>query len=150
MLTKENDEEEKKDRRRKLKLYTTTRIKSRNFLSNILYNGVKEEDLYDRHFIFDVYVLMTKNLNLFSLEREIFDINNREIVRMLWEECIDQGFYKFACEKENFMYLNRKNFLYPGTSHIVWSYIEKDEIFFERMRKSVISHKKIFQYVYAK
>ena len=45
------------------------------------------------------------------------------------------------------MYL--KNVLYPGTSHIVWSYIEKDEKNFERMRKIVVSHKKIFQYVYA-
>ena len=64
---KKKDEEEKKDRRRKLKLYTTTRIKSRHFLSRILYNGVEEEDLYDRSFIFDIYVLVTKNLNPFSL-----------------------------------------------------------------------------------
>ena len=73
----------KKDSRRKLKPYTTTRIKSGNFLSNISYNGVKEEDLYNRNFIFDVYVLVTKNLNPFSLERKIFDINNCEMVRML-------------------------------------------------------------------
>ena len=72
---------------------------------------MKEEDLYDRNFILDVFVLVTKNLNpSFSLERKIFDINNREIVRMLWEEYIDQAFYKFVCEKENFMYLNGKMF----------------------------------------
>ena len=29
---------------------------------------------------------------------------------MLWEECIDEGFYKFVCEIENFMYLNEKTF----------------------------------------
>ena len=41
---KKNDEE-KKVRRRKLKPHTTTRIRSWNFISNISYNGVKEEDL---------------------------------------------------------------------------------------------------------
>ena len=43
--------------------YTTTRIKSRNFLSNISYVGIKKED-----FIFDIYLLITKNLNQFSTE----------------------------------------------------------------------------------
>ena len=35
--------------------YTTTRIKSRNFLSNIAYVGINKEDYYNRDFIFDVY-----------------------------------------------------------------------------------------------
>ena len=51
-----------------------------------------------------------KNLNPFSLGRKNFNINNREIVPKLWEECIDQIFYKFLCEKETFMYLYGKTF----------------------------------------
>ena len=43
--------------------YRTTRIKLRNFLSNISYVGIKKED-----FIFDIYLLVTKNLNQFSTE----------------------------------------------------------------------------------
>ena len=53
-----------------------------NFLTNILYNGVKEEDLFDRSFVFDVNILTTKNINPFSLERKIFDVKNREMVHM--------------------------------------------------------------------
>ena len=41
--------------------YTTTRIKSRNFLSNIAYVGINKEDFYNENFIFDVYLLVTKN-----------------------------------------------------------------------------------------
>lgn len=55
----------KRRKKRKLKLYTTTRIKLRNFLSNNSYNRVKEEDLYNRNFIFDAFVFVMKNLNLF-------------------------------------------------------------------------------------
>ena len=36
------------------KKYTTTRIKSRNFLSNIAYVGINKEDYYNKNFIFDV------------------------------------------------------------------------------------------------
>ena len=42
--------------------YTTTRIKSRNFLSN---RRLSKEDYYDKNFIFYVYLLLTKKLNPF-------------------------------------------------------------------------------------
>ena len=45
--------------------YTTTRIKSRNFLSNISYVGINKEHPYNESLIFDIYVLMTKNLKSF-------------------------------------------------------------------------------------
>ena len=50
--------------------YTTTRIKSRNFLSIIAYVGINKEEYYNKNFIFDVYLLVTKNLNLFLLDRQ--------------------------------------------------------------------------------
>ena len=73
-----------KENKWKLILHTTNIIKPRNSLSKILYNVAKEEDLYDINFILDVYVLITKNLNLVSLERKLFDVNNQYIVCMLW------------------------------------------------------------------
>ena len=37
--------------------YTTTRIKSRNFLSNMIYMEMNKEDYYNKNFYFDVYLL---------------------------------------------------------------------------------------------
>ena len=53
--------------------YSPTRIKSRNFLSNISYTGISKNDFYNENFILDVYVLIVKNLNLFSLSRKVID-----------------------------------------------------------------------------
>ena len=39
---------------KKIKRYNTTTIKSQNFLTNISYNEVKEEDLFDRSLISDI------------------------------------------------------------------------------------------------
>ena len=49
------------------------RIKSRNFLTIISYNGIKKEDLWGS-FFFDIDVLTTKNIDPFPLERKIFDV----------------------------------------------------------------------------
>ena len=90
--------------------YTTTRIKSRNFLSNISYVGINKEDLYNQNFIFDIYLLMTKNLNPFSLDRKLNDPNKHEMVYMVWEECMAAQFYKFICREDNFFTSIKRTF----------------------------------------
>ena len=53
--------------------YWPTRIKSRNFLLNILYTGINKKDFYNENFILDIFVLLVKNLNPFSLSRKVSD-----------------------------------------------------------------------------
>ena len=101
------------------KKYTATRVNSRNFLSNIAYAGINKEDFYNDHFIFDVYLLVTKNLNPFSLDRKLADKNKHEMIYMLWKECIPQKFYKHICKEKNFLYLNGKNVLHPKVYEII-------------------------------
>ena len=54
--------------------------------------GITKEDLYNENVVFDVYALLTKNLNLFSLERKIGDQNKQEMIVMLWKECLPREF----------------------------------------------------------
>ena len=63
-----------------VKRYTSSRTKTKNFLSNISYTGVKNDDFVDNNFTFDVITLLTKNVNPFSLVRKIADIKNREVI----------------------------------------------------------------------
>ena len=106
---------------------TTTRIKSRNFLSNIVYAGVNNKDIVDKNFCFDTYVLITKNINRFLLERKISDQPKHEMIYLLWKECMPVDFFNFIYKKENFSYLNSKNVLDPKVSDIVWKFIKEDE-----------------------
>ena len=53
------------------KRYTTTHIKSRNFLCKIVYVGIDKENYYNENFVFDVYLVIIKNLNLVLLDRKL-------------------------------------------------------------------------------
>ena len=106
--------------------YTTT-IKSRNFLTNIAYVGINKEDYYNKNLIFDVYLLLTKNLNPFSLDRKLTDKTKHEMIYMLWRECMPIEYYKFICEEKNFMYLNGKDVLQPKGLQIIADFIEKNK-----------------------
>ena len=128
---------------------TTTRIKSRNFLSNITSNSVNDTDVFDKNFCFDTYALETKNLNPFSLERKISDQNKHETIDMLWKECMPAEFYEFLCKQENFSYLNGKNVLHPRVADTVWRFICDGEDNYKKLCENLRKYKNIFQYVYA-
>ena len=63
--------------------YTTTRIKSLTFLSNISYVRINKEDFYNENFILNVYLLVTKNLNPFSLHRKVNNQNEHQMIYIL-------------------------------------------------------------------
>ena len=118
-------------------------------MTNISYNGVKEEDLLDRSFVFGIYVLTTKNTHPFSLERNIFDVKDREMINMYWEDCNEPSFYKHIYQLENFLNLNGKTVIYPRVTEIVMNYIEADDKNFDKLKRKLIENKKIFQFVYS-
>lgn len=64
----------------------TTFIESRYFLSNIA--SINKEDYYNQNFVFDVYLLLTRNLNPFSLERKLAVKTKHEMIYMLQKECM--------------------------------------------------------------
>ena len=91
------------------KKYSTTRIKPRNFLSNIAYVGIKKEDYNNKNFILEVYLLLTKNLNPFLLDLKLSDKTKQKMIYRLWKEWMPFKFYRHICKEKNFLYLNGKN-----------------------------------------
>ena len=121
------------------KKYTTTRIKSRNFLSNTAYVGINNEDFYNENFIFDVHLLVTKNLNPFSLDK-----NKHEMIYMLWKACMPQRFYKHICKQKNFLYLNSKNVMQPKVLEIINDFLNENKENYKDLRNNLSSYKSIF------
>ena len=77
-------------------------------------------------FTFDVYLLITKNLNPFSLNRKLADKNKHDMIYMLWLECMPQRFYNI-CKEKNFLYLNGKNVLQPKVLEIINDFLNENK-----------------------
>ena len=129
--------------------YSPTRVKSRNFLSNISYTGISKGDFYNENFILDVYILLVKNLNPFSLQRKTSDKLKHEMVYMLWRECIPTEFYRYICQDENFKCLNGRDVSQPGVLEILGTFIDQHKDNLRMLRKNLTNYKDIFQYVYS-
>ena len=129
--------------------YSPTRVKSRNFLSNIGYTSVSKSDFYNENFILDVFILLVKNLNTFSLQRKISDKFKHEMICMMWRECIPANFYRYICQEENFRYLDGRDVSQPGVLEIVGKFIDQDKGSLRIIQKCLANYKDIFQYVYS-
>ena len=111
---------------------------------------MKSEDFVDNNFTFNTITLITKNINPFSLERNIVDAKKRDIIYMLWDECIEKTFYKHICENDNFVSLSDKNVLYSKTAQIVLNYLNKDTNNIVLLRRCLQNHMKTIQFVYSR
>ena len=131
------------------KRYTTNRIKSINFLSNITYVEINKEDFYNENFIFDVYLLVTKNLNPFSLDRKLADKNKHEMIYMLWKKYMPRNFYRHICKEQNFLYLKSKNALQSKALEIIHDFLKESDNNYKDLRNNLFSYKNIFKYVYS-
>ena len=126
----DNDAPQKKVKRN-LKPYNTTHVETKNFLTNMTYNGLKSEDFCNRKFIFGVYVLLTKNLNPFSIKKKIllkktllkWSIFYGKIAQMIY---ILNSFYKFISRHENFLYFNGIEVLYTKTAEILLEHVDEN------------------------
>ena len=94
-------------------------------MSNISYTGVNKKDFYNENFILDIFVLLVKNLNPFSLSRKVSDKTKHKMVYMIWRECIPVNFCRYICEENNFIYLNGRHVGHPGVLEIVGKFIDQ-------------------------
>ena len=131
------------------KKYTTTPIKSINFLSNIAYVGINKQKYHNQNFIFDVHLLLTKNLNPFSLDRKLAEKIEHEMIYMIWKEYMPMAFNKHICKEKNFLYLNGRNVLQPKVLDIISEFIQEDERHYKMLQNNLSSYQNIFQYVYS-
>ena len=99
--------------------------------------------------ILDVYVLLVKNLNPFSLSRKVTDKAKHEMVYMLWREWIPSKFYRHICEEKNFIYLNDRDVSHPGVLEIVGGFINQGKENLRMLQQYLAQYKDIFQYIYS-
>ena len=113
------------------------------------YTVINKSDFYNENFILDVYILLVKNLNPFSLQRKTRDKLKHEMVYMLWRECIPSEFYRYICQDDNFKYLNGRDVNQSGVFEIVGKFIDQKKDNLRLLQVNLATYKDIYQYVYA-
>ena len=116
-----------KDLKKQKKKYSCTKVKARNFLTNISYNGIKNKDYENRSFVIDIFAYLILYFNPYNINGKFETELERSYINILWSMLLPQNFYIFISKKENIQLLNKRNAKFQDAVEIVTLFIENAE-----------------------
>ena len=106
--------------------YSSTKIKARNFLTNVSYNRIKTTDYKNKDFVIDCFTFLLLYLNPFYLERKFETEIEREFVNTLWTFLMPSNLYTYICQSENMKTLNKIKIKYQDAKDILLDFLKEE------------------------
>ena len=127
---------------------SSTKMKARNFLTNISYRRISDKDFKSVNFIIDMLSYILLYVKPFFLQLSYSDKEQRNMVKMLWEKCLPTKFYEHVKKPDNFFILNSGKLTFNQAKNIVLSYIQLPDTWKE-LTEIITKRQKVYQYVFA-
>ena len=150
-----NDKDLKKQEKKIKKKYSSTKVKARNFLTNISYNGIKNKDYENQTFVIDIFAYLILYFNPYAITGKFETDLERAYINILWTQLLPQSFYLFVSNKENIQILNKKNAKFQDAVEIVKLFIEAtdanitQESQYQLVQSFLRKYIKMYQFVFA-
>ena len=109
-----------------IKSYNNTKVKARNFLTNVSYNRITTADYKNKNFVIDCFTFMILYLNPFYLERKFETNIERDFVNVLWTFLMPSKLYNHITENDNMKTLNRIKIKYQDAKDIMITFLFND------------------------
>ena len=152
-----DDKELLKRERKEKKKYSSTKVKARNFLTNISYNGIKNKDYENKTFVIDIFAYLILYFNPYNINGKFESDIEKSYINILWSQLLPESFYSFVSKKENFQILNKKNSRFQDAVEIVKLYTEIDtknenkyQLLENYLRKYIVMYQFIFSNLFPK
>ena len=138
-----------KNKMKRRKYYSNTKLKTRNFLANVSYRRFKQSDLNKSGFIIDILSFLLQNFNPINLDRKLDTEKERHTVNFLWDECIPHEFVSCIYKQHNFTQLSRPNLTFQKAKNILKEYLVEDNNRINRLKYKIEEKFELIQYVYS-
>ena len=87
--------------------YNSTKVKTRDLLTNVSYRRYNLKDEKESFYI-DLFSYLLLNLNPIGLDRKLDSDFERNQLKMIWDVCVPTSFTKCIFEKDNFVELSKQ------------------------------------------
>ena len=87
--------------------YNSTKVKTRDLLTNVSYRRYNLKDEKESFYI-DLFSYLLLNLNPIGLDRKLDSDFERNQLKMIWDVCVPTSFTKYIFEKDNFVELSKQ------------------------------------------
>ena len=137
-----------------IKSYNNSKVKARNFLTNVSYNRISTADYKNKNFVIDCFTFMILYLNPFYLERKFESIIEREFVNVLWAFLMPNKLYVHITDNANMKTLNKIKIKYQDAKDIMIAFLFNDpnniNILSDFLEKNAILYQFLFGNLFPK
>ena len=137
-----------------IKSYNNSKVKARNFLTNVSYNRITAADYKNKNFVIDCFTFMILYLNPFYLERKFETIIERDFVNVLWTFLMPSKLYNHITENDNMKTLNKIKIKYQDAKDIMIAFLFSDQsninILSDFLEKNAILYQYLFGNLFPK
>ena len=137
-----------------IKSYNNSKVKARNFLTNVSYNRITAADYENNNFLVDCFTFIIIYLNPFYLERKFESVIEREFVNVLWAFLMPNQLYAHINEEANIKTLNKIKIKYQDAKDIMIAFLYKDsfniDVLSDFFKKNAILYQFLFGNLFPK
>ena len=137
-----------------IKSYNNSKVKARNFLTNVSYNRITVADYKNKNFVIDCFTFMILYLNPFFLERKFETIVERDFVNVLWTFLMPSKLYNHITSNDNMKTLNKIKIKYQDAKDIMIAFLFNDpsniNILSDFLEKNAILYQFLFGNLFPK
>ena len=80
---------------RQRKDYSSSKVKTRNLLTNVSCRRFKQTDFNKEKFIVNIMSFLTQNFNPINLDRKLNLEKERDMIKFLWDRCLPHDFVRY-------------------------------------------------------
>ena len=137
-----------------IKKYNNSKVKARNFLTNVSYNRITTADYKNKNFVVDCFTFMIIYLNPFYLERKFESTIEREFVNVLWNYLMPNELYRHISDEANIKILVKIKVKYQDGKDIIIAFLSKDpfniDVLSDFLEKNAILYQFLFGNLFPK
>ena len=109
-----------------IKNYNNSKVKARNFLTNVSYTRITSADYKNKNFVVDCFTFLIMYLNPFYLERKFESTIERDFIHVLWNYLMPNQLYRHISSEANIKTLLKIKIKYQDVKDIMMVFLVND------------------------
>ena len=129
--------------------YSSTKVKTRNLLSNVSYRRFKQSDFNNQSSIIDILSFMVQNFNPINLDIKLEFEKERDMVKFMWDMWVPDEFVSFILKQENYNIISQPNLNYQKANNIVKAYLFEDWNRINHLKYKIAKRFELIHFIYS-
>ena len=138
----------------KAKNYNNSKVKARNFLTNVSYTRITSADYKNKNFVVDCFTFLVMYLNPFYLERKFESTIERDFIHVLWNYLMPNQLYRHISSEANIKTLLKIKIKYQDVKDIMTVFLVNDpfnvDVLSDFLEKNAVLYQFLFGNLFPK